>query len=104
MKPSPHYLLGGELVEPCGKIAKRCAAYRDQGVIFKGVGFTKTVLPPPPPKAGTEAGEPVADWEDHMHEYAGKQYEDDKEHHEERKKQAGGMIEEVKSGHGFKRT
>ena len=84
MKPSAHYLLGGEVVEPCGKIAKRCAAYRDQGVIFKGVGFTKTVLPPPPPKVGTEAGEPVKDWEDKMSIYAHDQYKDDFQHHESR--------------------
>ena len=32
---------------PCGRIAARVSVYRDQGVIFSGGGFTKSVMPPP---------------------------------------------------------
>ena len=32
----------------CGTLAERVPVYREQGVIFKGAGFTKSVLPPPP--------------------------------------------------------
>ena len=30
----------------CGGSAKRAAVYQSQGVIFKGAGFTKSVVPP----------------------------------------------------------
>ena len=32
----------------CGNTADRVPVYRDQNVIFKGAGFTKSVLPPNP--------------------------------------------------------
>ena len=32
----------------CGKTAERIPVYREQSVIFKGAGFTKSVLPPRP--------------------------------------------------------
>ena len=32
----------------CGETAERVPVYREQSVIFKGAGFTKSVLPPPP--------------------------------------------------------
>lgn len=32
----------------CGRTAERSPVYREQGVIFKGSGFTKSTLPPPP--------------------------------------------------------
>ncbi len=39
----------GRSYNVCRLPAKRHAVYRDQGVIFKGEGFTKSVVVPPPP-------------------------------------------------------
>ena len=36
----------------CGGTADRIPVYRDQGVIFKGSGFTKSTFPPPPQTIG----------------------------------------------------
>ena len=88
----------------CDKIAERVAVYREQGVIFKGTGFTRTVIPPAPPKANTKEGEPVADWEEKLHEYAEDQYSDDENLRGERKRQLRQMGKEVQRGKGFKRT
>src|SRR3990167_2138669 len=41
----------------CGGSARRHEVYRDQGVIFRGGGFTKSVVPPPhSPDVSTELG------------------------------------------------
>ena len=82
----------------CGHIATRRPAYKSQGVIFKGVGFTKTVIPPAPPKPTTIPGEPTADWLDKTDTFAQEQYQDDKEYRDERKRQAKEMIDQVKRG------
>ena len=82
----------------CRKSAKRRACYRSQGVIFKGVGFTKTVIPPPPPKPSTIPGEPSDDWLEKTNNFAGQQYRDDEEYREERKKQASDMVKQVERG------
>lgn len=53
---------------PCGKPARRHAVYRNQGVIFKGEGFTKSVVAPPPPDPrstqGLTSDEAVEVWDD----------------------------------------
>ena len=82
----------------CGRIATRRPGYKSQGVIFSGVGFTKTVIPPAPPQPTTIPGEPTADWLDKTDTFAQKQYQDDKEYRDERKKQAKEMIDQVKRG------
>ena len=82
----------------CGKPALRRPCYRSQGVIFKGVGFTKTVIPPPPPKPSTIPGEPSDDWLEKTNNFAGQQYRDDEEYREERKKQASDMVKQVERG------
>jgi len=52
----------------CGLPAKRHAVYRDQAVIFKGEGFTKSVVAPPPPDPkstqGLTSDEAVEVWDD----------------------------------------
>lgn len=52
----------------CGLPAKRKAVYRNQGVIFKGEGFTKSVVVPPPPDPrstqGLTSDEAVEVWDD----------------------------------------
>ena len=52
----------------CGLPAKRHAVYRNQGVIFKGEGFTKSVVAPPPPDPkstqGLTSDEAVEVWDD----------------------------------------
>lgn len=82
----------------CGKVARRSAVYPSQGVVFKGTGFTRTVIPPAPPKTTTTPGEPVADWFEKTDEYAEKQYRDDEHYREDRKDQAKKMIKQVKRG------
>ena len=52
----------------CGLPARRYAVYRNQGVIFKGEGFTKSVVVPPPPDPkstqGLTSDEAVEVWDD----------------------------------------
>ena len=52
----------------CNAPAKRKAVYRDQSVIFKGEGFTKSVVVPPPPDPhstrGLTSDEAVEVWDD----------------------------------------
>lgn len=62
----------------CGAKATRHAVYRDQGVVFKGDGFTKSVLPPPPPPMSSTAGETVAVDFEIKDEFAKESYEHDK--------------------------
>lgn len=81
-----------------GGIATRRPGYPSQGVIFSGTGFTRTVIPPAPPKTTTVPGEPVADWYEKTDEYAEKQYRDDEHYRDERKDQAKKMIKQVKRG------
>ena len=88
----------------CGKPAKRQACYREQGVIFKGTGFTTSVIPPAPPKPTTKAGEPISDWEEKTHEYASKHHKDDVTYRDDRKEMMQGMMKEVEDGKGFKRV
>lgn len=82
----------------CKNIATRRPGYISQGVIFHGTGFTRTVIPPAPPKPTTKAGEPVNDWAEHTDEYVRKNYEDDKNYREERKQQAKDMLQQVDKG------
>lgn len=82
----------------CNKSARRRPAYASQGVIFPGVGFTRTVIPPKPPDPKTEAGEPTPDWFEKLDEYAEKQHKDDVNYRDERKKQAKKMLEQVDRG------
>ncbi len=88
----------GNSVVWCKEVARRSAVYPSQGVIFSGTGFTRTVIPPAPPKTTTTPGEPVADWFEKTDEYAEKQYKDDEHYRDERKDQAGKMIKQVKRG------
>ena len=88
----------------CGAPATRRAVYAEQGVIFSGVGFTRTIIPPAPPKPNTIAKEPIPDWEDKMHEYAHDQHQDDVQYRDARKQQLAGMKRELDGGKGFKRT
>lgn len=83
---------------PCGKVATRRPGYPSQGVIFSGTGFTRTVIPPAPPKTTTTPGEPVADWFEKTDEYAEQQYRDDEHYREHRKDQAKKMVDQVKRG------
>jgi hypothetical protein len=60
--------LGSSQYHRCGLPAKRRAVYRDQGVIFKGDGFTKSVIVPSPPNPRSTQGltpdEAVEVWDD----------------------------------------
>jgi len=62
----------------CGKPARRRQVYREQGVIFKGGGFTKTVVPPAPPSPPSSAGESTDVHFERLDEFADKQYDHDK--------------------------
>lgn len=62
----------------CGKVAKRLAVYRDQGVIFSGSGFTRQVVPPPKPLPRGSQGESTDVAKEIMDEYAYEAYEHDK--------------------------
>lgn len=79
-------------------LAHRRPAYLSQGVIFPGVGFTRTVIPPASPKTTTIPGEPVADWFEKTDEYAERQYRDDEHYRDHRKDQVKKMIGQVKRG------
>ena len=82
----------------CNELATRRPGYQSQGVIFKGTGFTKTVIPPSPPKKTTKAGEPVNDWAEKTDTFVRESYTDDKNYRDERKKQAKEMLEQVGKG------
>ena len=90
--------LQGTSRQKCQLPAKRNAVYREQGVIFKGVGFTTTAIPPLPPKPETKAGEPVADWEEKLHEFADKQYQHDTNYRDESKEVAKKALKQLKRG------
>lgn len=62
----------------CGAKAKRQAVYRGQGVIFKGTGFTKSVLPPAPPETPSTAGETVEIDYEQKDRFAQEAYQHDK--------------------------
>jgi putative FmdB family regulatory protein len=62
----------------CGAKATRQAVYPGQGVIFKGMGFTKSVLPPAPPKIPSTASESTAVDFEQKDEYAKESYDHDK--------------------------
>ena len=103
MIPCPEVVLyvevsGDPLLGTCDMPAHRRPGYISQGVIFKGTGFTKTVIPPSPPKPTTKAGEPVNDWAEKTDTYVRESYTDDKNYRDERKQQAREMLEQVGKG------
>ena|SRR3990167_5241632 len=61
----------------CGRVALRHSVYREQGVVFKGDGFTKSVLPPAAPLLPSTKGEKVDIAFEKQDEFASKQYEHD---------------------------
>lgn len=81
-----------EFPQPCGAKAKRQAVYPGQGVIFRGDGFTKSVLPPAPPEIPSTAGESTDTDFEIKDEFAKEAYEHDKNvrpYVKEEKKQEG---------------
>ena len=61
----------------CGLVALRHAVYREQGVVFKGDGFTKSVLPPAAPMLPSTKGEKTGIAFEKQDEFASKQYKHD---------------------------
>ena len=61
----------------CRYLAHRQAVYRDQGVIFKGPGFTKAVYPPPPPEPKSTLGLKSDDAVGELDTFAQKRYQYD---------------------------
>lgn len=86
------------LPHDCGKPATRRPFYEDTAVSFPGTGFTKTVIPPPPPKAGTKPGEPTQDWYEKLDRHAERTYRDDEDVQPYRKQQAEKMLKEREGG------
>lgn len=82
----------------CGEVATRRPGYQSQGVIFKGTGFTRTVIPPAPPTKTTIPGEPVNDWAEKTDTYVRESYKDDNNYRDERKKQAKEMLKQIEKG------
>lgn len=62
----------------CNLPAKRKAVYHEQGVIFKGPGFTTSVIPPAAPPLPETKGESAETAFEKQDEFATKQYEHDK--------------------------
>ena len=67
-------------------------------MIFRGTGFTKTVIPPKPPKPTTKPGEPINDWAEKTDTYVRESHNDDRNYREDRKQQAKEMLDQVKKG------
>ena len=70
----------------CGSPARRLAVYREQAVIFHGAGFTKSVLPPPPPIPQSSKGESPDVHFEKTDKYAEDSYKHGKEYMPEIKK------------------
>ena len=68
----------------CGEERKREAVYRDQGVIYKGDGFTKQVVPPPAPTPSSSKGLSTEDHAGQLDEFAKEHYAHDRNTREPR--------------------
>jgi len=64
--------------EEHGLPAERQAVYRDQAVIFRGGGWTRSVVPPAPPDPPSSAGESTDVHFEKLDEFAEKQYKYDR--------------------------
>jgi len=78
--------------------AVRRPFYEDTAVQFPGVGFTRTSIPPAPPKPTTIPGESTENWFEKLDEFAEKNYNDDENIRPYRKEQAGDMVKQLKRG------
>ena len=61
----------------CKHNAMREAVYREQGVVFSGPDFTRSVLPPPAPLPPSSAGESTTVDFEKKDEFAEKSHKDD---------------------------
>lgn len=66
-----------EGITDCGKKARRRPAYLSTGVIFPGTGFTRTVIPPAPPKPPSRPELTPDEHFEVMDQYAEEQYKDE---------------------------
>ena len=70
----------------CSETATRVPVYRDQGVIFAGTGFTRTVIPPAPPHPPSVPELTPDEHFEVMDKYAEDQYKDEINYRPERDK------------------
>lgn len=56
------------------------AVYREQGVVFKGAGFTRSVIPPASPKPPKTSDEKPDYAKEMLDEFAHEHYEHDKDY------------------------
>jgi hypothetical protein len=63
--------------KPCEKPAHRRPAYLSTGVIFPGTGFTRTVIPPAPPKPPSRPELTPDEHFEAMDKFAEDQYKDE---------------------------
>ena len=90
----------------CKKHAHRRAAYREQCVIFPDPSFTRTIIPPAPPKPPKHIGSrkkrpSTSQWYEQMDEYAEKQYKDDVNVKPERDKVIAKALRDAERGKVF---
>lgn len=62
----------------CGGKKRREAVYRDQGVIYKGEGFTKQVVPPPAPRPQSSKDLTTEEHAEALDDFAKKHYDHDR--------------------------
>ncbi len=68
------------LCSVCKGESKRVSVYREQGVVFKGEGFTRSVIPPASPKPPTTSDEKPDYAKEMLDDFAYENYEHDKDY------------------------